>query len=249
MGWGQILGTAVGGWFGGTTGAGIGAGLGGMLDQKESDSYNSAEAAKQRDASLNASSTTYQRTMADMQAAGLNPMLAYSQGGSSVGSMASTQRTNVVDSGGNSAAAYRSAEAAERSSLASLTSADANQMQAMAAMKNASTASAKAEAEIGLIKINSDKVLEETRNLPFERTRIIATAKMLDTQSALMEKQGFSEVERRQVLTQTIAKLKSETDLNTLDIQAAMSLDNLGREAQQLRPIIEMIRMVFGGRR
>lgn len=43
--------------------------------------FNSAEAVAQRDWSTNMANTSWQRGVADMKAAGMNPMLAYSQGG------------------------------------------------------------------------------------------------------------------------------------------------------------------------
>jgi len=80
--------------------------LGGLFGQDKTDErqqkaqeFNAAESKANRDFQERMSSTAYQRSMTDMRAAGLNPMLAYSKGGASSpsGSAASTTFTPAND--------------------------------------------------------------------------------------------------------------------------------------------------------
>ena len=75
----------------------IGAGIG-LIGGLFQNSSQSAMADKQMKFQERMDNTKYQRTMADMKAAGLNPMLAYSQGAASAPSGAQAQVSNVGDS-------------------------------------------------------------------------------------------------------------------------------------------------------
>lgn len=71
--------------------------------QQQTNAANAEQAQRQMDFQNQQTSTSYQRGVLDMEKAGLNPMLAYSQGGASSGNGAQAVMGNAVGAGANSA--------------------------------------------------------------------------------------------------------------------------------------------------
>jgi len=82
---------------------GLGAGVVSAFGASKQNKANMAMAQRQMDFQERMSSTAYQRATADMRKAGINPMLAYTQGGASTPSGAQAHMQNVAQAGVSSA--------------------------------------------------------------------------------------------------------------------------------------------------
>lgn len=131
------IGTAVGAALGGTIGGGMGA-----------NSANMAVAQSQEDFQAGMSDTSYQRGVADMEAAGINPILAAGSGGASTPSGAGIPMQNIMQGAVSSAT-----DTARTQQQAAVTNAQVTKTQADTVLSAAQTAQAlssarKAEADI-----------------------------------------------------------------------------------------------------
>ena len=164
--------------------------------------------------------TRYQTQVKDLEAAGLNPMLAYGQSPGSAPSAQAVQFQNPVSS-----------------------AMDAVRSSSGAAHSFASAEQAKSQADV--LDVTVKKIIEETKNIPDEGKRIRQTVQLLADQAALAAQKGETEVQIRKQIGATISKLKSETDLINFDVDAAKALDNIGRTSKEMKPIVDMMRMFF----
>lgn len=153
------IGDAVGGLVGG----GLSLLGGSMANQKSWDiamatnQASAQEAQRQRDWQENMRKTQYQTTVQDLMAAGLNPMLAYTQGGAGVpsGAQATMQQATVKDVITPAVQAYmqktmNSADIALKQEQATATTAQAEVSRTQALQNIAETAKAEQDEKTGM---------------------------------------------------------------------------------------------------
>jgi len=131
-------------------GGAVGA-AGSYFGTQNQNAANAAQAQQQMDFQKEMSSTSYQRAVTDMQKAGLNPMLAYSQGGASTPAGAQAQMQNVL---GNTATSGTQA------------------YQTVAQANNLIQQNQNLQAQVQLTDNQSDKTRAETLNILDENPNI-----------------------------------------------------------------------------
>lgn len=173
------------------------------------------------------SNTSYQRLVKDLEAAGINPMLVTKLGGASTppGAMPS-----FVNSGLMASQAF----SAQQASAAS--------------MKQAETQEKLSDPQIKQVEAMTQKIKEETKNIPLEGDRLVAIAWQIRAMENLLAQQAYTERDKQRMLQSTVEKLVGETELIQGSVEAMKALDNLGKQAEALRPIADLLRMFISRR-
>lgn len=203
--------------------AGIGA-VGSLFGGQQRNSAADFQAQRQMAFQREMSDTAYQRTMADMKAAGLNPMLASKVGGASTPAGAMAQMADVITpavTAGTSA--YSAAMGGQKTEQDIALSKDQQEQ----------------------VKAGVDKIKAETKNLGDQSLVIQRTAQNLLAQGGLLWAQEHNAKETGKVLAAQLKVLINDGVISDADVKVVVDTMAIGKYGGSMKPILDFIRFLM----
>ena len=223
----------------------------GYVGQQETNSANAEIAQKQMDFQERLSNSAYQRQVADMSAAGLNPMLAYMKGGgASTPAGATSTYTSPIQ--GALQGGSTSAQTAKVMKEIPKTSAETTKIEHETSNISAHTelignTITKTKNEIGKLELEQKTLQGGLTTQDLEQKRLRTVIDNVAQETVNLKQKNISEIETTKVLKETVAQMHNKSLITDMELKAILDTNMIGVYAREIKSVTDIGGDLLGG--